>query len=91
MEGVLYTIPRSFFLDEPTLGLDPQTRENIWEYIQKLNQQEDITVLMSTHYMEEADKLCDEVAIINRGHIITSNSPKNLKRGIEGRYHHNEG
>ena len=75
--------PKILFLDEPTLGLDPQTRENIWEYIQKLNQNEDITVLMSTHYMEEADKLCDEVAIINRGSIITANSPKNLKRELK--------
>ncbi|MDD3985926.1 MAG: ATP-binding cassette domain-containing protein [Methanobacterium sp.] len=72
--------PKVLFLDEPTLGLDPQTRENIWDYIQELNKKEDITVLMSTHYMEEADKLCDEVAIMNRGHIITSDSPKNLKR-----------
>ena len=75
--------PKILFLDEPTLGLDPQTRENIWEYIQKLNQTEDITVLMSTHYMEEADKLCDEVAIINRGEIITANSPKNLKKELK--------
>ena len=72
--------PKILFLDEPTLGLDPQTRENIWEYIQELNQKEDITVLMSTHYMEEAYKLCDEIAIINRGQIITADSPKNLKR-----------
>jgi len=75
--------PKILFLDEPTLGLDPQTRENIWEYIQELNQTEDITVLMSTHYMEEADKLCDEVAIINRGSIITADSPKNLKRELK--------
>jgi ABC-2 type transport system ATP-binding protein len=75
--------PKILFLDEPTLGLDPQTRENIWEYIQDLNRTEDITVLMSTHYMEEADKLCDEVAIINRGSIITANSPKNLKRELK--------
>lgn len=75
--------PKILFLDEPTLGLDPQTRENIWEYIQDLNQKEDITVLMSTHYMEEADKLCDEVAIINRGEIITADSPKNLKRELK--------
>ena len=75
--------PKILFLDEPTLGLDPQTRENIWEYIQELNQTEDITVLMSTHYMEEADKLCDEVAIINRGSIITADSPKNLKKELK--------
>jgi ABC-2 type transport system ATP-binding protein len=75
--------PKVLFLDEPTLGLDPQTRENIWEYIQKLNQAEDITVLMTTHYMEEADKLCDEVAIINRGKIIKADSPINLKRELK--------
>ncbi len=75
--------PKVLFLDEPTLGLDPQTRESIWEYIQKLNQQEDITVLMSTHYMDEADKLCDEIAIINKGHIIKSDSPKNLKQELK--------
>jgi ABC-2 type transport system ATP-binding protein len=75
--------PKVLFLDEPTLGLDPQTRESIWEYIQKLNQQEDITVLMSTHYMDEADKLCDEIAIINKGHIIKSDSPKNLKHELK--------
>ncbi|ADZ08705.1 daunorubicin resistance ABC transporter ATPase subunit [Methanobacterium lacus] len=74
--------PKVLFLDEPTLGLDPQTRENIWEYIQELNKTEDITVLMSTHYMEEADKLCDEIAIINHGQIITADSPKNLKRDL---------
>jgi ABC-2 type transport system ATP-binding protein len=74
--------PKILFLDEPTLGLDPQTRENIWEYIQELNKTEDITVLMSTHYMEEADKLCDEIAIINHGKIITADSPKNLKRDL---------
>lgn len=75
--------PKVLFLDEPTLGLDPQTRENIWDYIYNLNQTQDITVLLTTHYMEEADKLCDEVAIINQGHIITSDSPKNLKRDLK--------
>jgi ABC-2 type transport system ATP-binding protein len=75
--------PQVLFLDEPTLGLDPQTRESIWEYIQKLNQEEKVTVLMTTHYMEEADKLCDEVAIINRGQIITADSPSNLKRELK--------
>lgn len=75
--------PKVLFLDEPTLGLDPQTRESIWDYIYDLNQNQDITVLLTTHYMEEADKLCDEVAIINQGHIITSDSPKNLKRDLK--------
>lgn len=75
--------PKVLFLDEPTLGLDPQTRESIWNYIENLNRNEDITVLMTTHYMEEADKLCDEVAIINNGQIITSDSPRNLKRKLK--------
>ncbi|MDI6644939.1 MAG: ATP-binding cassette domain-containing protein [Methanobacteriaceae archaeon] len=75
--------PKVLFLDEPTLGLDPQTRESIWNYIENLNKNEDITVLMTTHYMEEADKLCDEVAIINSGQIITSDSPRNLKRKLK--------
>ncbi|BDZ66730.1 ATP-binding cassette domain-containing protein [Methanobacterium ferruginis] len=75
--------PKVLFLDEPTLGLDPQTRESIWEYIKELNKHQDVSVLMTTHYMEEADKLCDEVAIINQGQIITANSPKNLKRELK--------
>lgn len=75
--------PKLLILDEPTLGLDPQTRENIWDYISKLNEKEDITVLMTTHYMEEADQLCDEVAIINQGQIIKSDSPINLKRELK--------
>ncbi|WP_321422522.1 ATP-binding cassette domain-containing protein [uncultured Methanobacterium sp.] len=75
--------PKVLFLDEPTLGLDPQTRESIWEYIQELNQNQEVSVLMTTHYMEEADKLCDEIAIINKGQIITADSPKNLKRELK--------
>lgn len=75
--------PKILILDEPTLGLDPQTRENIWDYISKLNKAEDITVLMTTHYMEEADKLCDEVAIMNMGEIIKADSPTKLKRELK--------
>lgn len=75
--------PKLLILDEPTLGLDPQTRESIWEYITKLNQKEEVTVLMTTHYMEEADQLCDEVAIINKGQIIKADSPINLKRELK--------
>ncbi|MGB9979085.1 ATP-binding cassette domain-containing protein [Methanobacterium sp.] len=75
--------PKVLFLDEPTLGLDPQTRENIWEYIYNMTQTQDITVLLTTHYMEEADQLCDEVAIINKGQIITADSPSNLKRELK--------
>jgi ABC-2 type transport system ATP-binding protein len=66
--------PKVLFLDEPTLGLDPQTR---------VNKAEDISVLMTTHYMEEADKLCNEVAIMNQGEIIKADSPINLKRELK--------
>jgi len=75
--------PKVLILDEPTLGLDPQTRENIWGYISKLNKTEDITVLMTTHYMDEADKLCDRIAIMNHGQIIKEDSPLNLKRELK--------
>lgn len=62
--------PKIFFLDEPTLGLDPQTRNHIWSYIQKLNKKEGITVFFTTHYMDEAAKVADRVAIIDHGNII---------------------
>lgn len=75
--------PKVLFLDEPTLGLDPQTREKIWEYIENLNKKEDVTVLLTTHYMDEADKLCDKIAIFNQGQIVTTDSPKNLKRELK--------
>ena len=75
--------PKVLFLDEPTLGLDPQTREKIWEYIEDLNKREDITVLLTTHYMDEADKLCDKISIFDKGNIVTTDSPKNLKRELK--------
>lgn len=75
--------PKVLFLDEPTLGLDPQTREKIWEYIENLNKREDITVFLTTHYMDEADKLCDKISIFDKGNIVTTNSPKNLKRELK--------
>jgi ABC-2 type transport system ATP-binding protein len=75
--------PKLLFLDEPTLGLDPQTREKIWEYIQNLMKTEDITVLLTTHYMDEADRLCDKIAIFDKGNVITTNSPLNLKRELK--------
>lgn len=76
--------PKVLFLDEPTLGLDAQTRRAIWEYIKKLNQKEGITIILTTHYMEEADYLCDRVAIIDRGKILAIDSPDNLKETIGG-------
>ncbi|MFP3975139.1 MAG: ATP-binding cassette domain-containing protein [Dehalococcoidia bacterium] len=72
--------PNVLFLDEPTLGLDVQTRRHIWEYIRRLNQQERITILLMTHYMEEADYLCDRIAIIDQGRIISLDTPENLKK-----------
>lgn len=76
--------PKVLFLDEPTLGLDPQTREYIWEYIKKLAERERITILLTTHYMEEADALCDRVAIMDYGEIKVLDTPENLKNRLEG-------
>ena len=76
--------PKILFLDEPTLGLDPQTREHIWDYIKDLAQKECMTVLLTTHYMEEAEQLCDRVAIIDYGNIVALDSPVALKKKIVG-------
>jgi ABC-2 type transport system ATP-binding protein len=76
--------PKVLFLDEPTLGLDPQTRRHIWEYIQKLNESEGVTMLLTTHYMDEADYLCDRIAIIDYGNIVVLDSPSNLKQTLGG-------
>jgi len=75
--------PKVLFLDEPTLGLDPQTRNHIWSYIQNLNKTEGITIFFSTHYMEEADRVADRVAIIDHGTIIASGTVKELKDQTE--------
>jgi len=79
--GLLHK-PKILFLDEPTLGLDPQTREHIWEYIENLAKKEKVTILITTHYMEEADALCNRVAVIDHGKIIALDSPSNLKMQI---------
>lgn len=71
--------PKVLFLDEPTLGLDPQTRNHIWSYIQKLNQEEGITVFFTTHYMEEANRVASRVAIIDHGKVIEQGTPDELK------------
>jgi len=76
--------PKILFLDEPTLGLDPQTREHIWEYIKKLAEREKITIIVTTHYMEEADALCNRVAIMDYGEIKILDTPENLKNSLEG-------
>jgi ABC-2 type transport system ATP-binding protein len=81
--GLLHE-PKVLFLDEPTLGLDPQTRNKLWEYIKKLNKEDGLTIILTTHYMEEADKLCDKIAIIDQGKIIAIDTPSNLKNKIGG-------
>ncbi|MEM2934025.1 MAG: ATP-binding cassette domain-containing protein [Methanocellales archaeon] len=81
--GLLH-YPKVLFLDEPTLGLDPQTREHIWKYIEELAKRENITIVLTTHYMEEAEKLCNRVAIIDYGVIKALDTPNNLKNELEG-------
>jgi ABC-2 type transport system ATP-binding protein len=76
--------PSVLFLDEPTLGLDPQTRNHLWQYIATLAREKGITIILTTHYMEEADRLCNRVAIIDHGKIIALDTPGNLKDGIGG-------
>lgn len=76
--------PSVLFLDEPTLGLDPQTRNHLWQYIAILSREKNITIILTTHYMEEADRLCDRIAIIDHGTIIALDTPQNLKNGIGG-------
>jgi ABC-2 type transport system ATP-binding protein len=76
--------PRVLFLDEPTLGLDPQSREHIWAYVERLVVEARITVVLTTHYMEEADRLCTRLAIIDHGRIVALDTPANLKRVVGG-------
>jgi len=71
--------PKILFLDEPTLGLDPQTRNHIWNYIQKLNQEEKMTIFFTTHYMDEAARVANRIAIIDHGKIIASGTAEDLK------------
>lgn len=75
--------PKVLFLDEPTLGLDPQSRTNLWEFISELPKKHDVTIFMTTHYMEEAE-ICDNIAIIDKGKIIAQGSPEELKKMIGG-------
>jgi len=76
--------PKVLFLDEPTLGLDPQTRRHIWDYILQLRKRENITIVLTTHYLEEADFLCDRIAIIDHGKIIVLGEPGQLKNRLRG-------
>ena len=80
--GLLHN-PKVLFLDEPTIGLDPQTRAHIWDYINKLRERENITMFMSTHYMDEAE-YCDRIAIMDEGKIIALDTPVNLKKMVGG-------
>ena len=77
--------PRIFFLDEPTTGLDPVSRVAVWEMLQRIKAQRDLTVLITTHYMDEADKLCDRIAIIDHGELKALDSPMTLKASIRGK------
>ena len=76
--------PKVLFLDEPTVGLDPQTRDHIWKYIKELKQTHDITVVLTTHYMDEADRLSDRIAIIDHGKMVILDTPPKLKDTLEG-------
>jgi ABC-2 type transport system ATP-binding protein len=75
--------PRVLFLDEPTVGLDPQTRRHIWEYLNRLREQEKLTMFMTTHYMDEAEN-CDRIAVMDHGQIIALDTPENLKGMVGG-------
>jgi len=76
--------PKVLFLDEPTIGLDPQTREPIWTYIKELKEIHDITMVLTTHYMDEADRLSDRIAIMDYGKIVALDTPSKLKETLEG-------
>jgi ABC-2 type transport system ATP-binding protein len=78
--GLMHS-PRVLFLDEPTIGLDPQTRRSIWSYIDRLRQSEEITIFMTTHYMDEAE-FCDRIAIMDRGEIVALDTPAALKAEV---------
>src|SRR5580658_6616543 len=77
--------PKIFFLDEPTTGLDPVSRVAVWEMLAKLKQERNLTIIVTTHYMDEADKLCDRIAIIDHGKMAALDSPLKLKTSIPGK------
>lgn len=81
--GLIHS-PKVLFLDEPTLGLDPSSRETMWKYIQQLVKQEKLTIILTTHYMEEADMLCNRIGIMDKGKIIALDTPTNLKLMLGG-------
>lgn len=75
--------PKILFLDEPTIGLDPQTRNHLWTYIQELNKRDGLTVFLTTHYMEEAEKIADKIAIIDHGKIVAQGTAAELKNSTQ--------
>jgi ABC-2 type transport system ATP-binding protein len=77
--------PKIFFLDEPTTGLDPVSRVAVWEMLTRLKRERDLTILVTTHYMDEADKLCDRIAIVDHGKLVALDSPLKLKASIPGK------
>src|SRR5437868_8305019 len=77
--------PKIFFLDEPTTGLDPVSRVAVWEMLQRIKAHRDLTILITTHYMDEADKLCDRIAIVDHGQLMALDSPMKLKASIPGK------
>ena len=76
--------PNIFFLDEPTTGLDPASRIGVWEMLRKLKEHHDLTILLTTHYMDEADRLCERIAIVDHGKLVALDSPLKLKASIPG-------
>jgi ABC-2 type transport system ATP-binding protein len=81
--GLLHT-PRILFLDEPTLGLDPQSRNQLWAHVRDLNRTEGVTVFLTTHYMDEADRAASRIAVIDHGKIVATGSPRQLKERTGG-------
>jgi ABC-2 type transport system ATP-binding protein len=77
--------PKIFFLDEPTTGLDPVSRVGVWDMLERLRRERDLTILITTHYMDEADKLCDRIAIVDHGKLVALDSPLKLKASIPGK------
>jgi ABC-2 type transport system ATP-binding protein len=76
--------PRIFFLDEPTTGLDPVARRNVWDMLEKIKSERDLTLLLTTHMMEEADHLCDRIAVVDHGELMALDSPIHLKAAVPG-------
>src|SRR3954467_13244508 len=76
--------PKIFFLDEPTTGLDPVSRVAVWEMLNNIKNQRNLTVLITTHYMDEADRLCNRIAIVDHGKLVALDTPENLKHNVPG-------